>query len=550
MYKIKSKISIALALVFGFVISCKDLDELNINPNAVDPEVADLNFLMPTVTISLGQTVTGIGFGDISGIMQHTQKTGWASGYNNYDWDVLSHSWNGYYSLLSTNDDYFKKAVENGYELHEGVARIIRAYTFGLITDIWGDAPYKDALKVKKGPDYYKPVFDPQKDIYMGILADLDTANVLLSKSASEYKNVVGKQDVLYNGNPAKWQKFANSLALRYYMRLQAKEPQIAKDGISKIAGDPAKYPLITNAADDANISYIGTSVATSNPLNTVYDISPDGAYMRVKMARTLVDALREYNDPRLPLWANKAQIPLVLVDGTGVDQIVNGKREVSQDVVSAFEANNTMEIQFGDYVGVPISHSRVQIANMNEANPAQGTVNPYVSHLNDRYKKTADPLVLMRLISAAEVNQILAEAALYGWISGNAADYYAEGVKQSLIAWSVGDQFDSYIANVPYSGLESIMEQKWIASWTSAQESWFDWRRTGLPDLKTGPIAQREVLPIRWYYHADNEIAKNEENALAAIEKLEDTTYRGKDETKNSAWSKMWVLQGTGKPY
>jgi hypothetical protein len=155
-----------------------------------------------------------------------------------------------------------------------------------------------------------------------------------------------------------------------------------------------------------------------------------------------------------------------------------------------------------------------------------------------------------MRLISAAEVNQILAEAALYGWISGSAADYYAEGVKQSLIAWSVGDQFDSYIANVPYSGLESIMEQKWIASWTSAQESWFDWRRTGLPDLKTGPIAQREVLPIRWYYHADNEIAKNEENALAAIEKLEDTTYRGKDETKNSAWSKMWVLQGTGKPY
>lgn len=75
MYKIKNKISIALALVFGFVISCKDLDELNINPNAVDPEVADLNFLMSTVTVSLGQTVYGIGFGDISGIMQHTQKT-------------------------------------------------------------------------------------------------------------------------------------------------------------------------------------------------------------------------------------------------------------------------------------------------------------------------------------------------------------------------------------------------------------------------------------------------------------------------------------------
>ncbi len=240
MYKIKNKISIALALVFGFVISCKDLDELNINPNAVDPEVADLNFLMSTVTVSLGQTVYGIGFGDISGIMQHTQKTGWFGGYNNYDWTVLSHSWNGYYSLLINNDEFIKKAIHNKYEFHEGVARIIRAYTFGLITDIWGDAPYKEALKVKKGPDFYKPVFDPQKDIYMGILADLDTANMLLSKSAAEYKNVVPKQDVLYSGNPAKWQKFANSLALRYYMRLQAKEPETAKNGIARIAGDPA----------------------------------------------------------------------------------------------------------------------------------------------------------------------------------------------------------------------------------------------------------------------------------------------------------------------
>ena len=483
MYKIKSKISIALALVFGFVVSCKDLDELNINPNAVDPEVADLNFLLPTVTVSLGQTVYGIGFGDISGIMQHTQKTGWAGGYNNYDWTVLSHSWNGYYSILINNDEYFKKAVEHKYEFHEGVARVIRAYTFGLITDIWGDAPYKEALKVKEGPDHYKPAFDPQEEIYKGILADLDTANMLLSKSSAEYRNVVSKQDVLYKGNPEKWQKFANSLALRYYMRLQAKQPDVAKNGIAKIVGDPAKYPIITSAADDANVSFIGTSAGTSNGLNTVYDISPDGAYMRVKMARTLVDVMLGYDDPRLPLWANKADIPLVLVDGTGVDRIENGKREVSLDKVQDFEENNSMEVQFGDYVGVPISHSRVQIANMNEANPAQGTINPYISHLNDRYKKTADPLVLMRLMSAAEVNQILAEAAERNMIGGNPSEYYASGVRESLNAWGVGDKFESYIANAPYNGIESIIEQKWIASWTATQEAWFDWRRTGLPD-------------------------------------------------------------------
>ena len=550
MYKIKKSIIATLALVFTIIISCKDLDELNINPNGVDPANADLNFLLPTTETSLGQTIYGLGFGTFSGVMQHTQQTGWQGGYNNYEWDDLSHSWSGYYGMLMNNDEYFKKAVNEKLEFHEGVARVLRSYIFGMITDLWGDAPYSQALKAELGSDYFKPKFDDQKDIYLGILADLDTANVLLSKSASAYNNVAPRQDVLYNGNPEKWRKFANSLALRYYMRLQAKEPGIAEQGIKKITGDPGKYPLILTATDDANISFIGSAKENSNPLNTVYDTDPAGAYMRVKMAITLVDALQKYSDPRLALWANKIQTPLVLVEGTGIDRIVGGKREVSQDVVTKFETDNTMPVDFdAEFAGVTVSHPKVQIFNMNTANPAQGTVNPYASHLNDRYKKTADPLVLMRLISAAEVNFILAEAAFRGW-TGGAENYYAQGIQQSFNAWGVGGQFSSYITRAPYSGLESIIEQKWFASWTTAHESWFDWRRTGLPALVTGPSAKRAALPLRLYYHYTNEISKNPDNAAIAIGKLQPTQYKGTDPTNNSAWSKMWLLQGTNKPY
>jgi hypothetical protein len=550
MYKIKNSILAALALVFTLVISCKDLDELNVNPNGVDPANADLNFLLPTIETSLGQTVYGTGFGTFSGVMQHTQQTGWQGGYNNYEWDDLSHSWGGYYSMLMINDEYFKKAVEGNFEFHEGVARVLRAYIFGLIADLWGDAPYSQALKAELGPDFFKPKFDDQKDIYLGILADLDTANVLLSKNASAYTNVSARQDVVYGGNPEKWRKFANSLALRYYMRLQAKEPGIAEQGIKKITGDASKYPLILSSADDANIRFIGSARENSNPLNTVYDTDPSGAYMRVKMAKTLVDGLQKYSDPRLALWANKIQTPLVLVEGTNIDRIVAGKREVSQDVVTKFETDNTMPVDFDpEYSGVTISHPKVQIFNMNTANPAQGTVNPYASHLNDRYKKTSDPLVLMRLISAAEVNFILAEAAFRGWMGG-AENYYAQGIQQSFNSWGVGSEFSSYITRAPYNGLESIIEQKWLASWTTAQESWFDWRRTGLPALVTGPSAKREGLPLRWYYHYTNEISKNPDNAAIAIGKLQPTQYKGTDQTNNSAWSKMWLLQGTNKPY
>jgi len=550
MYKIKNSFIIALTIVFTLVISCKDLTELNINPNGVDPENADLNLLLPTIITGVGQTVVNLGFGDIAGVMQHTQYDGWSGGHNDYDWDNQSQSWSGYYGILRNIDEYQKKAITGEYEFHQGVALIMKAYTYGLIADLWGDAPYNDALKAEQGAEYFTPVFDEQKTIYDGILADLETANTLLSKSSSEYSNINATQDVLYAGDVTKWRKFANSLALRYYMRLSAKEPSVAEQGINKIASDPDTYPIITTADEDANVSYIGSSPADSWPTNMVFDPDPSGTYMRNKMCATLVNAMEPLNDPRLGVWANKIEIPLVLVSGEGVDRIVDGKREISQDVVDDYEASWGVGINYDpNYVGIPPSIFAAPQYNLNP-NLDQGVYNPHCSQLNDRYKEAAGPLLLMRLMSAAEVHFILAEAALYGWAPGTPEAHFDEGIHQSLNAWGVGDQFDSYISGVTYSGLESIITQKWIASWTAAAESWFDYRRTGLPDLQTGESAKRQALPLRFYYHFDDEISKNTQNAEAAISRLEPTQYKGTDVSNNSAWSKTWLLQGTGKPY
>lgn len=550
MKKKKNSFIFVLILIFTIGFSCNDLSELNINPNNIAPEVADLNLLMPTVITSLGQTVVDLGFGDIAGVMQHTQKDGWSGGHNSYDWSNTDQSWSGYYGILRNVDEYYNKAVAEGYEFHQGVGLILKAYTFGLITDLWGDAPYTDALKAEQGSDFFKPTFDAQQDIYHGILSDLETANTLLSKSAADYDNINTTQDVLYNGDVTKWRKLANSLALRYYMRLSVKEPGYAEEGIKKITSNSGKYPLITISADDANIGYIGASRGDSWPTNTVYEVSPSGSYMRLKLCSTLVETLQGLNDPRLGVWANKIEIPFVLVSGTNVDRVVNGKREISQDVADAYLASTGMAIDFDqEYVGIPPGCSVAQIYNK-KPDAGQGTYNPHVSQLNDIYKATNGDLLQMRLMSAAEVNFILAEAALYGWASGIPEEYYVNGIQQSFNAWGIGGSFSSYIGGAPYSGLQSIITQKWIASWSAAAEAWFDWRRTGLPELQHGEAAKRPALPIRFYYHLTDEIEKNRENSEAAIERLESTQYLGDETSKNSAWSKMWLLQGTGKPW
>jgi hypothetical protein len=547
-FKIYIALGLSVALIFG---ACHDLDDLNVNPNGPAPETTDLNLLLPTFLVQVGQRVVELGYGDLAGTMQHTQKNGWNGGHNNYEWTNQSHSWQSYYSILRQVDEFHQKAKEDNLLFHQGVALTMKAYVFGLITDLWGDAPFSQALMAEQGSTYYTPVFDPQRDIYLGILEYLEQANTFFSHSPDQYIQINAQQDVLYGGNVTKWRKLANSLALRYYMRLSAKEPGIAEAGITRIASDPAAYPIITSAADDANIGYIGSSLTDSWPGNMVFNPDQYGEYMRRKMASTLVEAMQANDDPRLAVWAEKVETPIeVLAAGTEIDQIVGGKRQVSPDVAAAYEDLVGFPIdEDEEYVGIPPSLATPSAYNL-APDLAQGAYNPHVSQLNPMYKEAAGPLLQMRLLSAAEVHFILAEAATYNWAPGDAQTHFENGIRESLIAWGVGAQFDDFIEDVSYNGLESIITQKWIASWTAAAESWFDYRRTGYPELQTGPAAVREALPLRFNYHFVDEISRNTSNAEAAIERLQPTEFKGTDQTNNSAWSKMWLLQGTGKPY
>ncbi|WP_150451365.1 SusD/RagB family nutrient-binding outer membrane lipoprotein [Arenibacter lacus] len=550
MYQIKNKI-VVLFIGLALLVSCHGLEELNENPNQASSETVEPNLLVPTVISSAAKNTLNLGFGDLAGVVQHTQKDGWSGGHNAYDWGNDSHSWNGFYSALTNNKTLIQKAEDENLEFHLGVGLVMRAYLFGMITDLWGDAPYSEALKGDQGSEYFKSPFDPQKDIYVGILADLAKANTLLSKNQSAYFGIQPAQDILYAGNVAKWRKFANSLALRYYMRLSAKEPGLAEEGIKRITSNPQQYPLIKTASDDAAMAYVGNTGNDSWPTNTKFDSDTQGAYFRIKMAETLVEVLKSLDDPRLGVWANKVGIPLVLDEGApeGTDYMLDGERHVSQDIVDAYEEVVGVPVNYAkDYIGLPTAMTLGPAFNLKEEFK-QGSYNPHVSQLNDIYKEASGPLLKARMLSAAEVNFILAEAALQGWISGSAQHYYEEGIKQSFETWGVSSEYSDYISGAPFNGLEDIIEQKWIASWTAAAEAWFDYRRTGLPKLQTGEASKRAALPLRFYYHI-NETDTNAENADAAIGRLEATQFKGEDTSNNSAWSKIWLLQGTGKPY
>lgn len=530
-----------------FVTSCKDLTKLNENPNGVQPDVVNPNLVLPTVLTESGKAFVNLGFQDIAGVVQHTQKDAWFSGHNDYDWGG-DQSWTTYYDILKNNDLVYQRAVAQNMEFQQGVALVMKSLIFGLVTDLWGDAPYSAALKGELGGNAnILPRFDDQQAIYTGILADLEKANTLLSKPKSAYPSIVESVDVFYAGDPTKWRKLANSLRLRYFMRISSKLPDVAKAGIEKIVSDAANNPIIAEATDDATMAYVGNNAGDSWPSTTVYDVSGSN-YRRIKMCSTLLKAMQPTSDPRLALWAKKVEIPLAVDPSlpAGTDKIVNGVRYLSPDKVGTTPIDTDP-----NYVGLPPSVSQLPSAYNFNPTPGQTSYNPHVSYINEIYTKASGGILKARLVSAAEVHFILAEAALKGWSAGDAKTHYEQAIKASLTAWGVGGSYDAFIAQkgVAYDKtLTQIMTQKWIASWTNATEAWFDYRRTGLPALAAGPVAKRKALPLRFYYMRD-EVNLNKTNTAAAMDKLE-TTANSQSDGKNSAWSKTWLVQGTGKPW
>jgi hypothetical protein len=546
--------------------SCKkDLMKLNENPNGSNPATINPNLVLSTVLTQAGIEIVTLGYQDMAGVMQHTQKDGWTTTHNEYDWGGTN-SWTAYYDILRNNQLVYNRAVTLQNELQQGVALVMKSLMFGLITDLWGDAPYSQALKGEEGSSNTTPVYDPQQAIYTGILADLEKANTLLSKPKSAYPALIDAVDVYYQGDPTKWRKMANSLALRYYMRLSEKLPAIAKAGIEKIVADPAQFPIITDAADDATMAFPGNSNADSWPANVVYD-KDSSNYRRLKMCNSLVTSLQSLHDPRLGVWANKVQCFLLVDDtkpaGTGnvykpTDTVVAGEnrkvRYLSPDVLSSKGLTVNDINQDVNYVGLPPAISGPAVYNLSP-DASQGSRNPHVSWLNDIYQQAKGPLLKARLISAAEVHFILAEAAaVKGWAAGDAETHYNAAIKASFNTWGIGGSVNAYLAqaNVKFNHTQQqIIEQKWIASWTAATEAWADYKRTGYPALKAGPYAKGTVLPVRLYYMLE-ERNLNKINIAEAMKRLEVTTYSsfGANGPQNSPWSKPWIIQGTGKPW
>lgn len=375
--------------------------------------------------------------------------------------------WAGFYSG-SLQD--FQKIIDQGDSVGNpnwsGVGTIMREWTYQIVTDAWGDVPYSEALKL---PEVARPKYDPQKTIYYGMLANLTHASATIDPNKTSF----GSEDAIYGGDMVQWRRFSNSLRLRMAMRLANVDP--AKAQAEAAAAVVAPGGVLAGNEDNAGLHYSG-SVPSDNQ---IYAIFHEGGRYDQVTAKATVDTLARLNDPRLFVYADPA--PNGCVGG-------------------------------GDYCGWQ---------NGSTTGPAPDFF--ALSPIGHAFKE--DPTAPAWLMTYSEVLFLKAEAAARGWIAGDAASLYAQGIRASMEQWGVSDsEIVAYLAqpSVAYAGLRSIYLQKWIALFGNGPEQWSSWRRETVggvhyPGLLPAQRAPTTIVPYRVYYPA-SEQSTNAENWTAAV--------------------------------
>lgn len=477
-----SKLKICLAVLAGVSLSSceKDFDEINTNPNA--PEDVPASVILPSVEQSAITRLFGntLNLTYASTWAQHIAKIQYID-EDRYEFrpDAIAAHWDYLYAVpLYDAELIISKAVETENKSMEAVGRIMRAWVYQNMTDLWGDIPYSEALQGDEGN--LTPVYDSQEAIYTDLLQQLETANTLLADGSGSIGG-----DLIYGGNKTLWRKFANSLRLRLLIHMADVAPERAKAGIEAIAADAETYPVFTSNDDNMELDYL-TAQPYRNPWYENSVTRDDHG-----ISKTMVDLLKdEYAinattpDPRLPVYAKPAKTS-------------------------------------GTYVGQP---------NGAATNPNISDI----SRIGEMYRD--NPSQPMYIMTYSEVMFIMSEAAQRGWNVGiTASEAYQEGIRANMELNGVEDsKITLYLAqpNVMLASqankLEAISEQKWIALFGNGIEAFTELRRTGYPDNAVEPggsafpgrgIAQR-------FPYSTQELSVNRANVTAASQGVEDFLF------------------------
>lgn len=500
MRKIKTFIILSAALLAGISSSCSDsyMEDLNTDKskaNSIDP-----NAQLTTAEL---QTYGDLGMVEIyrNYLYAFTQQLMGCWNTTNYggrhtvDNNEMGRIWTSFYpkAIKNLTDAIHRSEEDENRKNINAILRIYRVYMMSVITDIYGDAPYSEAgLGYLK--EIYNPKYDTQEDIYNDFFTELKDAASALNAANDR---ITG--DVIYNGDVAKWIKLANSLRLRYAMRISDVAPEKARkefeDALASEGG------VLTSGSDDALIKYMDISFSFGQDSYTDYRgnalsqllFGNDPANNPSYLCSTFFNQLYNTKDPRTFMIAR------FYYDGLMSQTSPDNRIDLTDEITGKGIAMNPCQPGAFSYDPWPQGYDSDMMKEIAKTNPSVETTMARETEpkLANNFLRGDNPGVVM---TCAEVNLLLAEASLKKWNTGGTVEgFYSKGVRAAMdfLADDYGydrisdNDFNTYIADNGTGHTEqqakaAINTQAWILHFTNPAECWANVRRSGYPRLKS----------------------------------------------------------------
>ncbi|MBL7871584.1 MAG: SusD/RagB family nutrient-binding outer membrane lipoprotein [Cyclobacteriaceae bacterium] len=531
-----------LALSFTLITTACDegFDELNRSKSgaiSLDPVFILNNAIIassPNNSLVYEEAIVQQWFSTNTGVLE-------GGNFNTVNVNNTPLNWNNFYQnvIKYTNDVIVRtKSDANRANLYN-MARIIQANAFMIITDTYGDIPYTEAGGGYTTQNFF-PKYETQQSIYPKIIDELTQAVAALGVAGK-----VETGDALFAGNVVKWKKFGNSLLLRAGMRLTKADPAKALATVTAAIGGNVANNLIVVNADNAIIRH------DANFVNGFGNTVNGGEAANFYLAQPFVDALKgtvgnvgntTVIDPRLAAIA-------IRYGGarSGGDQTANGFANGSKNPAD----------QFGTPIGSTDGEADISGATLppggmygTPAAPRTGNRFCYSQVDRNRMVKRTSPLFL---VSAAQTNLLLAEAAMRGFSGltfADAATYFKAGIITHMDQMELFDpgskvataDRDTYVNGAEgtllngslATALPQIGYQYWVASFLSGHEAWASLRRINYPALAPNPNPGSQVPGafIQRLPYPDAEKIVNTANVTNAI-----STLGGPDALGTKVW-------------
>lgn len=533
-------ITMACALFFA---SCSDeyMENMNTDPSkaaTIDPNAQLTTAQLQTYgDLSMMEIYRNYHYAFTQQLMGCWNTTNYG-GRHTLDNNEMSRIWTSFYtqSLKNIIDAQYRTAEDAEKVNINSVLRIYRVYLMSIITDTYGDAPFSEAgLGFLEGK--FNPKYDKQEDIYNAFFLELEDA---VNKIDPTKDKVTG--DLIYAGDVTKWQQLANSLRLRFAMRISNVNPTKAQTEFENALA--ANRGVITDASSDALIKYMTIAFSFGQEAYSDYRgnslsqllFGNDPANNPSYLCSTFFNQLYNSGDPRT------FKISRCYYDGLMSATSPDNRVDITQEMIEKGIAFSPRDPGAYSWEPWPTGYDSDICAELAVNNPSvTATMAREVEpKLANNFLKSDNPGVVM---TSAEVKFLMAEATVKKWNVGSALaeDLYKQGVRAAMdfltdnygCTATTDAEFDTFIQDKGAFGhtdnqkLEAINTQAWILHFTNPAECWANVRRSGYPKLKSPAeygfgqyLTGGTEIPVRLCYPV-LESSYNKKSYNEAIERM-----------------------------